>query len=276
MQFKTFIYQSSKIYYRIVGTGRPVILLHGFGEDGEIWNDQVDFLSTGCFAKDYYRLLIPDLPGSGRSELIADMSIEGMAEVIKEIINLELQNSSPSEGDWVGILGHSMGGYIALALAEKHPGLLNAFGLVHSSAFADSEEKKSARLKSIEFMKRNGAYAFLKTSIPGLFSQQWAVGNGQRIDALIERGKNFSAEVLVQYYEAMLVRPDRTAVLKNFDGPILFIIGEHDIAAPFQQSLQQCYLPMRSHIHILRNSAHMGMLEEVNKTNQALKSFLNL
>ena len=72
----------------------------------------------------------------------------------------------------------------------------------------------------------------------------------------------------------MINRPDRTAVLKNFGKPILFIIGEDDLAVPFQQSLQQCYLPDRSHIHILRNSAHMGMLEEPAKLNQALFHFI--
>ena len=72
----------------------------------------------------------------------------------------------------------------------------------------------------------------------------------------------------------MINRPDRTAVLKNFGKPILFIIGEHDLAVPFQQSMQQCYLPGQAHIHILRNSAHMGMLEEADKVNRALLQFI--
>ena len=68
----------------------------------------------------------------------------------------------------------------------------------------------------------------------------------------------------------MINRPDRTAVLKTFLKPILFIIGEHDKAVPFEQSMQQCYLPAISHVHILRNSAHMGILEETDKVNTAL------
>ncbi|MBK7375228.1 MAG: alpha/beta hydrolase [Chitinophagaceae bacterium] len=72
----------------------------------------------------------------------------------------------------------------------------------------------------------------------------------------------------------MINRPDRTAVLKNFSKPILFIIGEQDNAVPFAQSMQQCYLPVQSHIHILRNSAHMGMLEETAATNNFLLGFL--
>ena len=73
----------------------------------------------------------------------------------------------------------------------------------------------------------------------------------------------------------MINRPDRTHVLRNFSKPTLFIIGEHYKAVPFDQSMQQCYLPDQSHIHILRNSAHMGMFEEADKVNQALLHLIN-
>ena len=138
MAEKTINYQSSKIFYRVIGKGNPVVLQHGFGEDGDIWVHQIEAL------KNYYKLIIPDLPGSGKSDLIADMSIEGMAEAIKEIIIQEI--AAPTEQ--VCVIGHSMGGYITLALAEKYPQLLNAIGLIHSSAFADDDAKKATRQKT--------------------------------------------------------------------------------------------------------------------------------
>ncbi len=268
MAEKYFTYQSSKIFYRIIGKGNPVILIHGFGEDGGIWNNQIDFL------KEYFQLIIPDLPGSGKSELIADMSIEGMADLIKEILTIELSTST-LQGTKAVIIGHSMGGYITLAFAEKYPQLLSAFGLVHSTAFADNEEKKAARLKSIEFIKNNGAYHFLKNSLSGLFLLGQDASNPfDPCTALIEKSKQFTAEALIQYYQAMINRKDRTSVFKNFSGPVMFIIGEHDKAISFNQSLQQSYLPNHSYIHILRNSAHMSMLEEKEKVNTALLQFL--
>jgi len=275
VQSRTIKYQGSKIFYSIIGKGKPVVLIHGFGEDGNIWNKQVDFL------KDQFQLIIPDLPGSGQSELIKDMSIEGMAEVIKEIIKIELQKPplilSEVEGqgaEGAVMIGHSMGGYITLAIAEKYPQLLSSFGLVHSSALADSEEKKTARSRSIEFICKNGPYDFLRTAIPGLFGKQWSPDHQREIESLVEKGRNFSSEALVQYYQAMINRPDRTHVLRSFAKPILFIIGEHDTAVPFTQSLQQCYLPDQSHIHILRHSAHMGMWEETAAVNNFLLAFL--
>ena len=74
---KELTYQGKKIFYRLVGEGNHVVLIHGFGETSHVWENQIEFL------KDKFRLIIPDLPGSGKSEMIKDMSIEGMAELIK-------------------------------------------------------------------------------------------------------------------------------------------------------------------------------------------------
>ena len=265
MQTKTINYQSSEIFYTVTGTGKPIMLIHGFGEDGDIWEHQVEFL------KDHYQIIVPDLPGSGQSDLIKDMSIEGMAECIKAVIDNEYPDLSAQQ---ICLIGHSMGGYITLAFAEKYPDVLNGFGLVHSSAYADDDAKKAARLKSIEFIEANGAYDFLKTAIPGLFGEIWSPTHQEEITTLVQKGNNFSTEALTQYYRAMIARPERTAVLKNFSRPVLFIMGEHDKAVPFEQSMKQTPLLNLAYIHILRSSAHMGMWEEREKVNAAMLAFL--
>lgn len=261
MKTAFFSYHASQIFYRISGNGKPVVLIHGFGEDGDIWQHQIPVLEK------QYTVIIPDLPGSGKSEMIADMSIDGMGDCIKELV------ASLYSGSLLPacLLGHSMGGYITLAVAEKYPQLIHAAGLVHSSAYADSEEKKAARSKSIEFIKEHGAFEFLKTAIPGLFKEP---ENNKACEALVAAGNNFSANALVAYYTAMINRPDRTEILKAATQPFLFIMGQYDKAVPFEHSLQQSSLPQQSHITILRNSAHMGMVEETAATNKALLDFL--
>ncbi len=240
-----------------------MVLIHGFAEDGNIWKNQIEFLQH------HFSLIIPDLPGSGQSELINDMSIEGMAELIKELIASEIRFSlQGAEG--VLLVGHSMGGYISLALAAKYPELFSSLTLVHSSAFADSAEKKANRQKSIEFIKKNGASEFLKAVIADLFTENFYANNRVIVDELIEKSKKFSDEVIISYYQAMINRTDKTSVLKTFNKPVHFIIGEHDKAVPFADSLKQSHLPAVSHIHILRNTAHMGMLEETGKLNTIL------
>ncbi|MEO6733792.1 MAG: alpha/beta hydrolase [Ferruginibacter sp.] len=268
MAEKTIIFQGSEIFYRIMGNGKMVMLLHGFAEDGEIWNYQADIL------KDHFTVIVPDLPGSGKSQSISPADIDTYAEVIKLILDTEQHNLPLTAPGQSSLIGHSMGGYITLAFADKYLQYLRCFGMFHSSAYADNEEKKETRNKAINFINDKGSYAFLKTSIPGLFTKDFAEAYPEKINTLIEKGKQFTPEALIQYYEAMIARPDRTAVLKSFPKPVLFIIGEFDNAIPLQISLQQCYLPEQAHVHILSNSAHMGMLEETEKSSRLLLKFL--
>lgn len=263
MQTKTLTCKDTTVYYKTVGKGLSVVLLHGFGEDSEIWENQISFLQNN------FHLIIPDIPGSGQSGLIHDANIDTYTEVVKTILDIEKISKCV-------LIGHSMGGYITLAFAEKYPGYLVSFGLFHSSAFADNEEKKQVREKAISFIQANGAYNFLKTSIPGLFRYQ----DGpdallKEIAGLVEKSKHFTPDALIQYYRAMISRPDRSDILKSTSLPVLFIIGEFDKAIPLESSLQQCYLPAESHVYILHNSGHMGMLEETAKANTILFNFLS-
>ena len=264
---RAFLYDDVKITYSKEGEGIAVILLHGFGEDADVWKEQASFLKPYCM------LIIPDLPGSGLSEFIKEKAgnnystIEYYAECIKALIDFE--NISACI-----MLGHSMGGYITLAFAEKYPALLKSFGLIHSTAFADNEEKKESRRKGIELIEAYGAYAFLKNTIPNLFSVKFKKEHPDKIEALIERGKSFSKRSLRQYYTAMMERPDRTDVLRNSEVPVLFVIGTEDVAAPAKDVLQQTHLPKIAYIHVLENTGHMGMWEDAEKVNDAILNFI--
>ena len=264
---KEILYQNKKIFYRSIGSGKPVMLVHGFGEDGNVWANQIEVL------KNNFHLIIPDLPGSGKSEMINDMSMEGMAEVIKAIYDSEISHSPPS-GGWGAVIGHSMGGYITLALVEKYWNHVNAFGLFHSTAFPDTEEKKAVRKKGIEFVKEHGAFEFLKTTTPNLFSPNFKSEFIGFIDQFIDNLPHFSSGAIIAYYNAMLQRPDRTHILKNTKSPVLFIAGEHDNAVPLNDILKQCHLPGKSYFHVLKKSGHMGMLEQPTDTAQILEEFL--
>jgi len=259
-------YNHIKIFYRTEGKGKPVLLLHGFAENGDIWNEQIKSLQNKYF------LIIPDLPGSGRSEdLEGKASLEDYAEIIKVIYDEVILKNSKQ----FCMIGHSMGGYITLAFAQKYETLLNSFGLFHSSAFADDDDKIKTRRKGIEFIQKNGSVPFLKASAPNLFSEKTKNEKPEFISKLFDLGKNITPSVLIQYYEAMIARPDRVSVLENFTKPVLFIIGKNDNAVPLEASLRQCSVPSISIIHILQNSGHMGMWEEGQLCNSYLENFLD-
>lgn len=231
----------------------PLVLLHGFAEDNTVWDRQKEYL------KDQHQLIIPDLPGSD--------SIESLAHAVRSTLDARDIRQCI-------MIGHSMGGYVTLAFAELFPDRLKAIGLFHSTSYADTDEKRATRRKGIEFIKKNGAAAFIKQSTPNLFSGISKQQHPEWITDLTERSAGFSPDTLISYYEAMISRPDRSHVLQQFPGPVLFIMGAQDSAVPLAHSLQQSHLPAVSYIHILNNAAHMGMMEEATRANHLLEEFL--
>jgi pimeloyl-ACP methyl ester carboxylesterase len=262
MQEKKIKYKGKNLAYNITGSGKVVVLLHGFGEDGAIWIRQVKSLQKA------FTVVVPHLPGSGASDLQDDMSMEGLAESVEAVLAAEGITAC-------AMIGHSMGGYVTLAFAERGKRVLKGFGLFHSTAFADSNEKKETRQKGIDFIRQHGAHAFLKTTIPNLYGP----ATKQTAAALIEEHwasvSCFTDEALIKYYQAMMARPDRTAVLKETPLPVLFVLGQHDAAVPPEDGWKLAHLPQKSYIHMLYQSGHMGMLEEADKTNILLNEYLH-
>lgn len=256
-------FRNKKIFYRTAGQGPAVVLLHGFGEDGQVFNRQISFL------KEHYTLIVPDLPGSGQSQMLDEQpQLDDFAELLNDLMTQELGDQSCS------LFGHSMGGYTTMAFVERYAERLDTFGLIHSSSFADTPEKIESRKKAIDFINRQGGRAFLKTIVGDLFSGDSKQQHPGYPDELLKLTEEISDAALIQYYRAMIDRPDRSSLLKSAAVPVLFLIGKHDKAIPYELSLKQCHLPTVSSVHILENSGHMGMWEETDKTNQAIHGFL--
>ena len=263
MQEHALIEKDLSLFYRIAGEGEPVILIHGFAEDSSIWDGMIGGL------RNEYKLIVPDLAGSGRSSgNMESVSMESLAEHINMILEKEKIESCY-------MIGHSMGGYITLAFAERHGEKLKGLGLFHSTAYADSEEKKNARNKNIDFIKKHGSGKFIEQAIPNLFSDYTKKQHPEYVNKLIEQYSNFSAISLVAYTEAMRDRPDRTEVLKKFQHPVLLIIGEFDTAVPIEQSLKLCKIAEFVYIYIGAHSGHLGMLEEPEYCLKAIRDFLS-
>ena len=152
MERKSITVDGKIISYKIAGDGKALMLLHGFGADSNIWDEQISFLSKN------YLIIAPDLPGVSSSELTNDVSMEGLANIARLIAEEE-------ELDKLALIGHSMGGYATLAFAEKYPELLNGFGLFHSAAWADTIEKKETRKKGTCAPKERAISAISGSSV---------------------------------------------------------------------------------------------------------------
>ena len=263
----SFEFDNRQMGYQKTGTGPAVILLHGFGEDHRIFNSTVTALEKN------YTVYTPDLPGTGMSAINTDtypsnFSIEYLADSVAALINHEkIENCT--------VLGHSMGGYTTMALAFKYPQYLKGFGLLHSTALPDTPLKIENRLRGISFIEKFGATTFLETTVPNLFGTHTKETNPGIVLDFIQALPQFSNEALIAYYHAMMARPNLTDVLATTTVPVLFVLGDQDIAVALEDTLPQTKMPNSAYLYVLENCGHMGMLEHPVIFNKAVLDFLD-
>lgn len=238
-------------------TDQPVLcLIHGHGVDPSIWDGIYNELAPDV------QIVKPDL-----STLTHHDTIEAYAEYVYSLLQTaRLAN--------VVLIGHSMGGYIALALAEKHPEMIRGLGLFHSTAFADDDARKQKRQQAIELLEQKGSRPFIEGVVPSMFAE----GNRRRmadiIRSLIEAGSQLPADALKAGIRAMQARPDRSHVLREANYPVLIIAGKEDNLVPFEKSEQLFELPANVQTTVLEQAGHLGMLEEPEEATNAIRRFL--
>ncbi len=243
------------------GKGTALILLHGFCESLHIWDDwQDDALEEG------YRVLRIDLPGFGGSDAPL-FSMEEMATAVLAV-------AEQSKLKQAVLLGHSMGGYVGLAVAAREPDWLIGLGLFHSHPFQDNPEQQENRQKAIDFISKNGHVHYVKQLIPRLFAPDAGTSASFRRDLMILRASRSKSSSIQQVQKAMAARLDYSEVLANFQQPVLFINGANDPIYTDQQRQEQLALPPVSQLCLLQRAGHMGMIEEAAITQKAVRRFM--
>lgn len=232
----------------------PVVLLHGFGEDARIWDDFRSGLDGPVLCPDYARR--DDLAG------IDDYARAVQAEV-----------SAQGHQQYIAV-GHSMGGYVALALAELFPQAVAGLCLFHSVASPDSPDKKEQRNQVISLIEQKGAAAFIVTFVENLYGENFPQAHPEVVQQHIDRYADLPVPALTAAVAAMRDRPDRTDVLCNSQRPVLFIIGQDDKAVSPEIAVKQSTLPENGQRLLLEGVGHMGMAEAPEATLAAVKSFV--
>jgi len=246
------------------GSGKVLVFLHGFMESKELWQDFVPSLQS------QYRVILLDLPGHGANTAAReDYSIESAANYVRETLQALQVNKFL-------LIGHSMGGYISMAFAEKYPELLTGVVLFHSSALPDTDEKKENRNKTIQFIQKHGVNKFMDTFVVPLFYEGNQHKQAAAIAFLTETGKKVAPTAVIGAVTAMRDRPDRTEVLRQADFPFLFISGKQDQAVTLAQTLQQCHLPKIAYTLFLDQTGHVGMFERPVETLAAVRNFAKI
>jgi pimeloyl-ACP methyl ester carboxylesterase len=253
-------YRNIKVRYTDKGKGRVIVLLHGFLESLEIFDELSSRLSKT------FRVITIDLPGHGQTPSLGYIhTMELMAQCAKAVVD------SLGIRKYV-VVGHSMGGYVALAFAELFPENVSGFCLFHSTALPDSEEKKKDRERVAEIVK-NDHKQFVSELIPKLFAPE----NLSILKDEVAKAKQIAldtpTEGIVAALRGMKERPLRELVLKNARCPVLFIIGKKDVLLAWDNLLLLTNLPKRSFNIVLEHAGHMGFYEAPEETFKAIRKF---
>lgn len=256
------LFKNTAIQYQDEGKGKAVVLIHGFLENMSMWDAYAQTLAKK------YRVIRLDLPGHGSSGCLGYVhTMEEMAEVVKALLDyLKLRKYT--------IIGHSMGGYLALALAEKYPDNVRGLGLFFSTARDDDDEKKNMRLRAIEAVKQNHAL-FIHSTIPGLFAEDSLKTHRKKVDAAIAEAAQMSKQGIIAALAGMRERPNREALLHFAPYPVLMVAGKNDPRIPFSESAEQLKAPSISHSYVSPHG-HMGHIEDAENCLNAIQDFLKM
>lgn len=257
----TLKYKNINVHYTDQGKGEVMVLLHGFLEDLSMWDEVLKSLVNNC------RIICIDLLGHGSTDNLGYIhTMEDQAALVKHVL------------DHLGITkydlaGHSMGGYVALALADIYPDYVSGLCLMNSTALPDDETKKRNRDRGINAVKQNHK-TFIRLAVPNLFSEENRLVFTNEINEITDKALAMSQQGIISALEGMKIRKDRTHLLSQSSFPVLMIIGKKDPALDYLSLLHQATL---SNVEkIVFDDGHMSHIENQNELISAMKYFKNM
>ncbi len=250
-----------KISYRVTGAGRTIVLLHGYLEAGEVWQPLTDRLSGD------FRIIAIDLPGHGDSGVKGEThTMEFLARAVKAVL-------SDAGESRVLMVGHSLGGYVALAFTEMFPELLSGYVLFASHPHADTPEavaKRNREIAVVKAGKKNIMY-------PGNISMMFAEKNLSSMSGELRRSKRIasrnSGEGIIAMLNGMMARPSRQSLVEGGRVPLLWILGRYDLYFSPDKAIRDTRLPHNAQVAILENSGHLGFIEETERSAELISGF---
>lgn len=229
---------------------KSILLLHGYLENANVWDDFAQELSNN------YRVIAMDLPGHGISEIKGDVhTMEFLADVAADVIKTQGLGKAM-------VIGHSMGGYVGAALLEAYAELVSGLVFLHSSPFADSEEKKKDRDREIAVITGGRKDLIAKMAPPMLFAPQ----NRRRYANDIEYAHDCiiltEDEGIIAILRGMACRKDRNDIVREAKVPVLFVFGRHDEHIPVEKAELVIQAQPNAQVLWLEDSGHNGHVEQ--------------
>lgn len=250
---------SHLLNYRIVGDGYPVLFLHGFLESSTMWNELLPSFQS------HFKCILIDLPGHG-------LSTDGLNPIrsiheIAKAVNATLQHLSI---DRYHVVGHSLGGYVSLALIETYREFNDKLILLNSHPWPDSESKKEERSRVIKVVEKNKEL-FIRTAIPNLFVA--AEKHSSFVNELIKEAERMDSAATIDALIAMRDRPCREQVLKQLEQRAFILQGKYDHLIPYKK-MHQFALNNNNRFKLLNSAGHMSHVEARENVIEEITNYL--
>lgn len=256
-----FQYKKQHLYYELHGSGPDLLFLHGNCLDSNVWNTYIPLL------KKSYRLILVDLPGNGRSADVEEDSISICAQSIVALLH-NIRAEKPI------CIGHSLGAYFVLELIRFKSLSIAGVVLFHGHCFGDSPIKKAARDRILRFIKTRGMKAYAHLFVAQLFCSTFAQEHQPLIQKYIDAVANIPSDRFESMHHLMYNRASSVELLNGFNRPILILVGTEDLIIPQKLNYKQAALGPITEVALL-DCAHMGMIEQPEKSLQTLNRFFN-
>lgn len=252
-------YKNTPIHYTESGKGTTIVLLHGFLENSSMWQNLENVLNSK------FRVICIDLLGHGQTESLGYVhTMTEMAEGVKAVLDsLNIRRSF--------FVGHSMGGYVALAFADLYPDNVKGLVLLNSTARPDTEEKKIGRDRAIAVVKENHK-SFIRTSIPMLFRSKCRKIYVDDIAKVKKEALKTPRQGIIAALEGMKIRLDREVLLHFGPYPSLMILGKKDPVLKYEDLIDQTK-DAKTEVVELENG-HMSLIEDREGAEQAILEFV--
>ena len=241
---------------------RCIVLLHGYLESLLVWDDFVPLLYKQL------RVVTLDLPGHGISVVTGEChTMEFLADTVAEGLKaLGIQRCT--------LVGHSMGGYVALAFCERHPDMLDGLVLLSSTPNPDTEEKAENRRREIALVRAGKKEMLARVAPAAGFAEENRTRMADAIEDLTEQVFVTEEEGIVALLNGMIARKDQNEMLRRTKVPVLFILGRKDNYIPVEAAEKMVADHPEARVVWLEHSGHMGFLEEPEATAKALLDFV--
>lgn len=242
------------------GDGPPAVLVHGYPLDHRMW---LDLMRSKVAAR--RMLAAVDLRGHGGSPWAGESAHE------MEILADDVAAVIAEFGRKADVIALSMGGYAALALAERHPDAIRSLVLADTRAGKDSDEGKRARSEAMDSVVANGRRWLADQMIPRLVAPRTGAFVRGRLQTMIEETP---VETILADLAGMRDRKDRSALLSGIAFPTLVVVGESDVLTPPEEARAMANAIPGARLSVLPGAGHMVPMEAPDAFAEAIDSFL--